>query len=75
MRTGQVRKGWVQLMPGRAEYKSYDEQILEHITWFEEPESVELFDRPNGRRIGFALKRAADGVVTLGGSRHKPVFG
>ena len=61
-RTGQVRKGWVYLMPGRAEYKSYDQQILEHITWFEEPESVELFDRPNGRRIRFPLKRAADGA-------------
>jgi hypothetical protein len=60
-RTGQVRRGWVQLMPGRAEYKSYDEQILEHITWFEDPESVELFDRPNGRRIRFPLKRAPDG--------------
>lgn len=59
-RTGQVRRGWVYLMPGRAEYKSYDEQILEHITWFEEPDRVELFDRPNGRRIRFPLKRAAD---------------
>ena len=61
-RTGQVRRGWVQLMTGSAEYKSYDEQILEHITWFEEPESVELFARPNGRRIRFPLKRAPDGA-------------
>lgn len=61
-RSGQVRKGWVYLLPGRAEYKSYDEQILEHLTWFEEPESVELFDRPNGRRIRSPLKRAAAGA-------------
>ena len=61
-RTGAVRRGWVHLMHGRAEYKSYDEQILEHTTYFEEPDRVELFDRPNGRRIRFALKRAADGT-------------
>lgn len=61
-RTGQVRRGWVQLMPGRAEYKPYDEQLLEHITWFEEPERVELFDRPNGHRIRFPLGRAPDGA-------------
>jgi hypothetical protein len=61
-RTGQARKGWVHLMPGRAEYKAYDEQILEHTTYFENPDSVELFDRPNGRRIRFPLKRAADGA-------------
>ena len=61
-RTGQVRRGWVYLMPGDAEYKSYDEQILEHISWFEEPDRVELFDRPNGRRIRFPLERAADGA-------------
>lgn len=54
-RTGQVRRGWVQLNVGRIEYKSYDEQISEHITWFEEPEKVELFDRPNGRRVRFPL--------------------
>jgi hypothetical protein len=56
---GQVRKGWVQLMPGRAEYKSYDQHILEHTTYFEDPDRVELFDRPNGRRIQFPLQRAA----------------
>jgi hypothetical protein len=62
-RTGQVRKGWVHLAPGRAEYKSYDEQILEHITWFEQPEHVELFDRPNGRRLRFPLERAEGGAT------------
>ena len=61
-RTGQARKGWVQLMPGRAEYKSYDRQILEHTTYFEDPDRVELFERPNGRRIQFPLKRAGDGA-------------
>ena len=61
-RTGQVRRGWVHLMPGHAEYKSYDEQILEHTTYLEDPDRVELFDRPNGRRIQFPLKRAVDGA-------------
>jgi len=55
-RTGQVRRGWVRLMPGHVEYKSYDAQILQHITWFEKPESVELFDRPNGQRVRFPLR-------------------
>jgi hypothetical protein len=27
----------------------------DHITWFEKPNSVELFERPNGRRIRFPL--------------------
>lgn len=58
-RTGQVRRGWVQLLVGRIEYKSYDEQISEHITWFEEPQKVELFDRPNGRRVRFPLGATA----------------
>jgi hypothetical protein len=62
-RTGQVRRGWVQLMPGRAAYKSYDEQILEHATYFANPDRVELFERPNGRRIRFPLERAADGTI------------
>jgi hypothetical protein len=61
-RTAEVRRGWVHLMPGRAEYKSYDEQILEHIAYLEDPDRVELFDRPNGRRIQFPLKRALDGA-------------
>ena len=58
-RTGQVRRGWVRLVPGGIEYKSYDAQIIEHITWFEKPERVELFDRPNGRRIRFPLTPSA----------------
>jgi hypothetical protein len=58
-RSGRVRRGWVRLVPGQAEYKSYDEPILEHITWFEEPGTVELFDRPNGRRIRFSLGATA----------------
>jgi hypothetical protein len=58
-RTGQVRRGWVKLLTGGVEYKSYDEQILEHITWFEKPERVELFDRPNGRRFQFPLTTLA----------------
>ena len=61
-RTGQVRRGWVQLMLGHAEYKSYDEQILQHATFFKNPDKVEVFDRPNGRRIQFPLKRAVDGA-------------
>jgi len=74
-RTGQVRRGWVKLMAGGVEYRSYDEQILEHMTWFEEPDSVELFDRPNGRRIRLPLARAANAdsdyeleVVSIRGS-------
>jgi hypothetical protein len=59
-RTGEVRRGWVHLALGRVEYKSYDTQILEHLTWFEHPASVELFDRPGGRRMRFPLRRAAD---------------
>jgi len=58
-RSGQVRRGWVHLVPGRAEYKSYDQQILDHLTWFERPGTVELFDRPNGRRIRFSLRASA----------------
>ena len=58
-RTGQVRRGWVRLVPGHVEYKSYDAQIVEHITWFEKPGMVELFDRPNGRRIRFSLTPSA----------------
>jgi hypothetical protein len=58
-RTGQVRRGWVRLVPGGVEYKSYDAQIVQHLTWFEKPESVELFDRPNGRRLRFPLRPSA----------------
>jgi len=54
-RTGQVRRGWVRLVEGSIQYKSYDAQILEHSTWFEKPDRVELFNRPNGRRIRFPL--------------------
>jgi hypothetical protein len=58
-RSGQARKGWVRLVLGHAEYKSYDKQILEHGVWFEKPGTVELFDRPNGRRIRFSLGATA----------------
>jgi hypothetical protein len=58
-RRGEVRRGWVHLVPGQAEYKSYDRQILDHLTWFEKPATVELFDRPNGRRIRFSLRATA----------------
>lgn len=58
-RSGQVRKGWVRLSLGQAEYKSYDEQILENDVWFEKPGTVELFDRPNGRRVPFSLGATA----------------
>lgn len=58
-RTGQVRRGWVQLSAGHIGYRSYDEQISEHMTWFEEPAKVELFDRPNGRRVRFPLGATA----------------
>jgi hypothetical protein len=61
-RTGSPRAGWVRLMRDRVEYTSYDDQIRRHGTWFEQPAQVDLFDRPNGRRIRFPLAETdADG--------------
>jgi hypothetical protein len=61
-RSGSPRSGWVRLVRERVEYTSYDDQIRLHGTWFERPAQVDLFDRPNGRRIRFALVEAeADG--------------
>ena len=60
--TGSPRAGWVRLVRDRVEYTSYDDQIRRHGTWFEQPAQVDLFDRPNGRRIRFPLAEAhADG--------------
>ena len=61
-RTGSPRAGWVRLVRDRVEYISYDDQIRRHGTWFAQPAQVDLFDRPNGRRIRFSLAEAdADG--------------
>ncbi len=67
-RTGSRRAGWVRLVRDRVEYTSYDDQILRHGTWFEQPAQVDLFDRPDGRQIRFPLTKAyADG----GGVQHE----
>jgi hypothetical protein len=52
---GESRKGWVRLSTEGVGYVSYDQQILQHGTWFQEPEKVELFERPNGRRVPFSV--------------------
>jgi hypothetical protein len=53
--TGDTRAGWVQLVAGRVRYKSYDEQIREKPVWFEQPETIAFFDRPNGSRVPITL--------------------
>jgi len=52
---GDVRAGWVRLVPGKVLFVSYDENIQTQFPYFEDPYSVEFFDSPNGRRISFPL--------------------
>ena len=55
-RRGDVRRRWIRLSGNEGiAYISYDDQIRQRITWFVEPGSVELFDRPRGRRLSFPL--------------------
>ena len=58
--TGEVRFGWVQLVPGQVVFVSYDEQ-LEHYPHFVDPGRVDLFEKPNGRRVEFPLTSKAGG--------------
>lgn len=52
--TGDVRFGWVRLVPGRIVFVSYDDQLA-HYPYFVDPGRVELFEKPNGRRVEFPL--------------------
>jgi hypothetical protein len=56
---GEVRFGWVQLVPGRIVFVSYDDQLAQHDAYFEDPGGVELFEKPNGRRVEFPLTSKA----------------
>lgn len=58
--TGEVRFGWVQLVPGQVVFVSYDDQLA-HYPYFVAPGRVELFEKPNGRRVEFPLTLKAGG--------------
>ena len=58
--TGQVRLGWVQLVPGRVVFVSYEDQLRQNEIYFIDPQRVELFEQPDGRRIDFPLSKGDD---------------
>ena len=58
--TGEVRFGWVHLVPGSIVFVSYDDLLAQHLAYFEDPGRVELFDKPNGRRVEFPLTSRVD---------------
>ena len=58
--TGEVRVGWVQLVPGHVVFVSYEDQLRQNEVYFTDPQRVELFEQPDGRRIEFPLSKADD---------------
>jgi hypothetical protein len=52
---GDIRVGWVKLVPGRVVFLSYEDHIRTAYPYFENPGRVEFFDAPNGRRVLFSL--------------------
>lgn len=52
---GDVRLGWVKLLPGRVTFVSYDELIRTQVPLLARPDEVQLFAAPNGRRLPFRL--------------------
>jgi hypothetical protein len=52
---GEVRFGWVKLVPDRVSYISYNELIQTQAAYFVDPEKVVFFDAPKGRRVSFSL--------------------
>ncbi len=52
---GDVRVGWVKLVPARVTFVSYDELIRTQSPLLARPDEVQLFDAPNGRRVPFRL--------------------
>ena len=41
-------------------FVSYDDQLRQYDVDFEDPGRVELFEKPNGRRVEFPLMAKAD---------------